>query len=114
VDVRLQTCGAEEMMYQPTPKAKDIATKAADLVGGGRADTHGDLLINHENIAHVWNGILRAAGKNAAPLDALDVANMMEGLKIARRYTGTLNLDDYVDGAGYAACAGEIAARMKE
>jgi hypothetical protein len=98
-------------------KAKEIATKAAELVGGGRADTHGDLFWNHQNIAHVWNGILTAAGKEPTGgqrLDALDVANLMEGLKIARRYTGALNLDDYVDGAGYAACAGEIAARMKE
>ena len=36
---------------------------------------------------------------------------MMELLKIARRLTGTFNLDDYVDSVGYAAIAGELAAR---
>lgn len=90
-------------------KASDIATKAAELVGGDRAASHGDKYLNHWNIAQVWNGILRAAGKlNGEPLDAHDVANMMEGMKIARRYTGAFNVDDYIDGAGYAAVAGEV------
>ncbi len=44
----------------------------------------------------------------AHPLDAHDVANLMEGMKIARRYSGSFNVDDYIDGAGYAAVAGEI------
>jgi hypothetical protein len=95
--------------------AGDIAAKAGELVGGDRAKTHGDKCLNHQKIAMVWNGILAAAGKySAVPLDAHDVANMMEGLKIARRYAGTLNMDDYIDGAGYAAVAGEIASRMAE
>lgn len=89
--------------------AKDVLTDAADIVGGERAAQHGPKLDNHNKIAAVWNGILQAAGKaGMIPLDAHDVANMMEGLKIARRYTGSLNRDDYVDGAGYAACSYEI------
>lgn len=96
-------------------KAHDIAAKASELVGGDRAATHGDKLANFANIAAVWNGILRAAGKlPATPLNAHDVANLMEGMKIARRYSGSHNIDDYVDGAGYAACAGEIAERQNE
>lgn len=95
-------------------KAADIAAKAAELVGGDRAKTHGGKLANHACIAAVWNGILQAAGKlPATPLNALDVANLMEGLKIARRYTGAFNPDDYIDGAGYAAVAGEIAAEQQ-
>jgi stage V sporulation protein SpoVS len=93
--------------------ASQIARTAADLVSGDRAINHGAKLPNHQKIADVWNGILKAAGK--APivaLDAHDVANMMEGLKIARRYCGAFNADDYIDGAGYAACAGEIKAQM--
>jgi hypothetical protein len=90
-------------------KAVEVATRAAELVGGERANTHGDKWLNHYNIACVWNGILAAAGKRPqTPLDAHDVANLMEGLKIARRYTGEFNPDDYIDGAGYAACAAEI------
>ena len=95
-------------------KASDIATRAAELVSSERAHTHGDKLANHQKIAAVWNGILTASGKAGQPLDAHDVANLMEGLKIARRYTGAFNIDDYLDGCGYAACAGEIAARLAD
>lgn len=90
-------------------KAAEICASAGALVGGDRQATHGDKLENHQAIAAVWNGILAAAGKAPSkPLDAHDVATLMEGMKIARRYTGTFNIDDYIDGAGYAACAGEI------
>lgn len=96
-------------------KAHEIATRAAELVGGDREKLHGDKALNLSNIAAVWNGILVAAGKPPRnPLDALDVANLMEGLKIARRYSGDFNLDDYVDGAGYASVAGEIASKMAQ
>jgi hypothetical protein len=96
-------------------KAHEICEAAGKLVGGDRQATHGDKVENHQNIAHVWNGILTAAGKPPArPLDAHDVANLMEGLKIARRYAGRFNPDDYTDGAGYAACAGEIAATLQQ
>jgi uncharacterized protein DUF6378 len=95
--------------------ANGIALKAAELVGGDREKTHGDKVLNHQKIAGVWNGILAAAGKSpVTPLDAHDVANLMEGLKIARRYLGTFNPDDYIDGAGYAAVAGEIAERLRK
>jgi hypothetical protein len=96
-------------------KANEIASKAAELVGGDREKTHGDKTANHNKIAAVWNGILVAAGKDPKqPLNAHDVANLMEGLKIARRYSGSFNADDYIDGAGYAAVAGEIADKQHE
>lgn len=96
-------------------KADEIARKAGDLVGGDREASHGDKFLNHTNIAAVWNGILKAAGKlPGIPLDAHDVANLMEGLKIARRYSGSANMDDYIDGAGYAAVAGQIRSSMEE
>lgn len=95
--------------------AVEVATKAAELVSGDRAINHGAKLANHQKIADVWNGILIAADKRPlTPLDAHDVANLMEGLKIARRYCGAFNLDDYVDGCGYAACAAEIAVALQE
>lgn len=92
-------------------KAAEIVTTAKSLVSGDRSRQHGDKLDNHQRIADLWNGLLAAAGKRTVhPLDAHDVANMMEGLKIARRYTGEFNADDYVDGAGYSAVAGEVRA----
>ena len=94
-------------------KASELAAKAAELVGGDRASQHGDKVQNHQCIADVWNGYLKARRTAGKPdeLTAEDVANLMECLKIARRQTGGFNPDDYVDGAGYAACAGEIRAR---
>jgi hypothetical protein len=95
-------------------KAGAIASKAAELVGGDRETTHGNKLKNHAAIAAMWNGYLKAAGKLHIELNAHDVANLMEALKIARRVNGALNMDDYIDGAGYAAVAGEIAAEMEK
>jgi hypothetical protein len=89
--------------------ATDVALCAAEMVGGSRAKTHGDKHACHRAIAEVWNGILRAAGKaGPKPLDAHDVATLMEGLKIARRYNGSFNVDDYVDSVGFASIACEI------
>jgi hypothetical protein len=89
-------------------KAADIAERAADLVSGDRAKAYGDVTEGLQRIASIWNGILAAAGKlPGTPLTPHDVANLMEGLKIARRYTGPYNEDHYVDGAGWAAVAGE-------
>ena len=85
--------------------AKEILETALSLVGGARAEAHGSMLENHENIARLWNAYLYNKGELAAS----DVASMMELLKIARRKLGSLNRDDYVDGAGYAAVAYECA-----
>lgn len=100
-------------MFTHLHGAGDIATKGANLVGGDRQQTHGDKVQNHQNIANLWNAILACKGIDPS-LTPLDVANMMEALKIARRYAGAHNLDDYIDGVGYAAVAGEIAERMEQ
>jgi hypothetical protein len=94
-------------------KAFEIAAKASELTGGDRAAAHGDKLENHSKIAILWNAILACKHPAIVPLNAMDVANMMEALKIARRYAGDHNIDDYIDGAGYAAVAGEIAEKME-
>ena len=75
--------------------AADMLAEAMNIVAGSREQTHGDKVQNFTKIAHVWNGILMAAGKPVLPpLDAHDVANLMEGMKIARRYLGAFNPDD--------------------
>ena len=99
-------------------KAVEIATKAAELVGGERDRQHGDKTVNFENIATLWTAYLCARGLlyfdgpsgETATLEPLDVAQMMTLMKIARTMSGEHNPDDYIDGAGYQACAGEIAA----
>jgi hypothetical protein len=88
-------------------KASDIARKAADLVSGDRAQTHGDMAENFERIANLWTAYL---GKRLDyELTAVDIGQMMVLLKIARTQGGAINADDFIDQAGYAACAGEIA-----
>lgn len=91
-----------------TPAA-GIAQKAASLVAGDRDRQHGNKLHNFENIARMWDGYLTVKYGPQKPLTAADVGHLLVLLKIARTQSGALNLDDYVDMAGYAACAGEIA-----
>ena len=94
----------------PVSSAESVLRKAASLVGGDREATHGDKVDNHENIASLWNAYLDLKNIEAA-ITAHDVAIMMVLLKAARTKTGSLNLDDYVDMAGYAGVAAEIASR---
>lgn len=91
--------------------AVDLINKAGELVGGDRATTHGNKHTNFENIARYWNAHI--AAKNGAALTGEDVGYMMALMKIARTHSGTQNDDDAVDGIGYIACAGEIAATRR-
>lgn len=91
--------------------AVELITRAGELVGGDRAVTHGNKHTNFENIARYWNAHI--AAKNGAALTGEDVGYMMALMKIARTHSGTQNDDDAVDGIGYIACAGEIAATKR-
>ncbi len=98
-------------------RAREICTRAAGLITGDRRKAHGPKQQNHDCIAAVWNGILEARRVGGYPdkLDAVDVATLMEGLKIARRYSGGKHNDEnYIDAAGYAAICGEMAAAAEE
>lgn len=90
-------------------RATDIAAKAADLVGGDREQQHGKKVDNFGRIATVWNAWLAVRRDPSAPLDAHDVGILMVLMKAARTQSGSHNMDDYVDMAGYAACSGEVA-----
>ena len=85
-----------------------MATKTEDFLREAmtitteRNKTHGDRIINHGNIAHLWSWYLKKE------VTAYDVAMLMSLLKIARTKTGNPNKDDIVDGAAYLAIAGEI------
>ena len=96
--------------------AGDILETARQLVDGDRARTHGDKMENHACIAALWNAYLRliclrrGVAVPGAIFCSLDVATMMLLLKVARTISGgEHNLDNYIDAAGYAAVAGEIA-----
>jgi hypothetical protein len=87
-------------------KATDIATKAAELIGGDREQTHGTKQENFANIARLWNAWFQMRGP--VDLTGADVAKLMALLKLARMESGNFNPDDAVDACGYAAIAGEL------
>lgn len=89
-------------------RAVDILAKATDLVGGARAEQHGNMRENFENIARLWNAWIAIRKEPTSELTAYDVAQMMSLLKKARTQSGAHNPDDFVDDAGYAACAGQV------
>lgn len=92
-----------------TTTAAGIASRAAELVGGDRDRQHGQKSDNFMRIATMWGAYLGIRRDRDAPLNAVDVGHMMSLLKTARTQSGAFNPDDYVDGVGYLACAGEIA-----
>ena len=91
----------------------EILKEAEKCVCGEREQDYGKPENNFKNIARLWRAYLAAAhhGKFSF-LVAKDVAIMMALLKIARIATGE-NPDSFVDLAGYAACAGEIATNQR-
>jgi|TARA_R110000751_G_scaffold199038_1_gene303795 hypothetical protein len=68
-----------------------------------RAADHGDMKNNFSRTAGYWATYL------AHPVSATDVAVMMTLLKIARINFNPKHPDNWVDGAGYMACGGELA-----
>lgn len=86
----------------------DILAKSASLVSTERAASHGPFRENHENIAFLWTGWLKAKYRIAVDLKPEDVAEMMSLLKKARKLSGDFNADDYYDDAAYTAIAGAI------
>lgn len=93
--------------------AAAICQRAGELVAGDRQSSHGDKMEGHANVAALWNAYLRGRQHERFALTPKDVALMMALLKVARTKTGAHNPDDYVDLAGYAGCAGEIADRQE-
>jgi len=93
---------------------KPLATRANLLdiaknhVTKDRQADHGDAEDNFTRIAGYWSVHL------GVPIAAHDVAVMMALLKVARIKSNPEHVDNWVDGAGYFACGGEVALRDKE
>lgn len=83
----------------------EILDTAKSCVCGQREQDYGKPEDNFARIADLWTALM---GHDYTPVD---VALMMACLKIARIKTGTGTADSFVDLAGYAACAGEIATK---
>ena len=99
--------GAYDAMHQqetPTTR-KTILDAAEKCVCQDRQDTHGRPEDSFGAIAGLWTAYLGTGQE----IDPVDVANMMVLLKIARAKGNPKHRDNWIDVAGYAACAGEIA-----
>lgn len=81
---------------------KECLTAAIDAVCKDRENTHGSPEDNFKLIADLWSTY------TGMKISQRDVAVMMILLKVARVRTGTNHSDNFVDMAGYAACAAEI------
>lgn len=83
-------------------KRSEILRKAENAVNGARQNTYGSPEKSFNRIAALWQAYLHY------PINDIDVATMMILFKIARTREGVAHMDNWVDIAGYAACAGEI------
>lgn len=91
--------------------AGDMLRRAAEIVDGARQEQHGDRERSFEAVAGLWNAYLAARrDDDISRLTGFDVCQMMALLKIGRSLQGDkAHADHYVDLAGYAALAGELA-----
>lgn len=91
---------------------KEILEKAAECVCGQRDIDYGTPENSFSLIAELWNSYLNSSfkGRSFHIITGKDVSIMMALLKIAR-IANSDNIDSFVDLAGYAACAGEIASQ---
>lgn len=87
----------------PTSPRWHILQDAANLVDGDRHKTHGPAELNLGTTGELWTFY------SGRKLDAHDVAMMNVLQKISRILCGERIRDHYVDIAGWAALAGELA-----
>jgi hypothetical protein len=91
-----------------------ILTEAASIVEGVRNQQHGHKERSFLAIAAMWSTYLAARQEPAGPIRPHDVAQMMVLMKGCRAEWGTPIRDHYVDMAGYAGIAGELALKPEE
>lgn len=85
----------------------DILDEAKRIVTQDRNRQYGPPEDLFAAIGMIWMGLDLARGDRA--LNAVDVGLYLVGLKLARASANQGHRDSFVDGAGYLACAGEIA-----
>lgn len=92
---------------------KEILDRACSCVNGDRQQDYGTPEDSFSKIADLWSAWM-SDDELAIEFSAVDVAIMLALLKIARISTGHAKDDNWVDLAGYAACGGEIQARLEK
>ena len=91
---------------------KSILEEAARIISGERDTQYGGPEDSFGMIASLWEPYIRekcVSDFGEVFINPDDVGILMALLKIARIATGQPKADNFVDLAGYAACAGEIA-----
>lgn len=83
-------------------KREEILKKASKAISGERDKHYGSPEDNFSQIAVFWTNYLHIL------ITSTDVANMMILLKMSRAMNDPTHEDNWIDIAGYAACAGEI------
>lgn len=79
----------------------------AEITSGDRRRDYGRPLLNHARIALIWSTYLE---KTIRPMD---VAWMMNGLKLAREIE-TSKYDNLIDSMGYMVCIDDMIAQVIE
>ncbi len=107
LSVEVETSYLETNDLPPAPvevvtRSKILSTARSYITRDRQAD-HGDAEDNFSRIAGYWSL------HTGTTLTATDVAVMMALLKVARIKQNPQHVDNWVDGAGYFACGGEIA-----
>jgi len=101
----LSSVAVEDMRAGSEPRSYsrgDVLDTAKQYVTKDRAADHGDMEDNFQRIADYWSVHLDQR------IDAHDVAVMMTLLKVARIKSNPRHMDNFIDGAGYLACGGEL------
>lgn len=101
----------------PESERQAILLEAMQYVSRDRNTTYGEPEDNFKTIVDLWNVYTNhraSTVRGEFQLNEIDQAIMMCLLKIARIANDQSNRDNYVDLAGYAACAGEVAAKESE
>ena len=96
---------------------KTILSEAERCVCGDREQAYSSPEDNHAIIAALWEIYIRRScvdDDGEVFISPEDIGILMCLLKIARIASGQKKPDNYVDLAGYAACAGEIAFRQND
>ena len=108
-----KTKGTQNTVIGALPKATQqqdysrggLLDRAKEIITNDRLNTHGQPEDSFRRIADLWSGYLTVG------VHEQDVAVMMALVKVARIMENPQHADNWIDGAGYFACGGEVALR---
>lgn len=97
----------ESKYMSPKYSRAGLLDQAKEIITNDRQNTHGQPEDSFRRIADLWSGYLTVGVREE------DVAVMMALVKVARIMENPRHADNWIDGAGYFACGGEVALRKK-